>query len=69
MAAADTTVAAKDKSHRHLPYTAAMVATDDDSLPPDPSHPVVVSSARIPNSIAIEYDVQDKKDKFFLLIL
>jgi len=49
---------------RHLPYTPTMVAADNDSLPADPSHPLVVASASFANSVAIELDVKDKEDRF-----
>ena len=40
-----------------------MVAADNDSLSPDPSHPLVVSSASIANSVAMEYDSCDDDNR------
>ena len=63
MEASDTAIHAKDKSSpRLLPYTATMVAADDNSLPPDPDHYAVVLSTHIANAVAMEYDVRDQKD-------
>ena len=44
------------------PYTPVAVAAENDTLPPDPDHPAVVSAANIANDIAEAYSRADEAE-------